>query len=62
MRRLTKEQKKSLDGVIKYASYGQLFTWLLWDLFDRKKSDKLIECIELGMSWQSAYKMALKSC
>jgi len=58
MRKLTSEQKQMMDRAIKFAPARQIFTWMWWEIFCRKKSDKLIKCIEVGMHWQAAFIIA----
>jgi hypothetical protein len=58
MRKLTQEQKQMIDRAIKFAPAEEVFTWMWWEVFNHRKSDKLIKCIEVGMSWFAAYTIA----
>ena len=58
MRKLTLEQKQMMDRAIKFAPTRQVFMWVWWDIFCHRKSDKLIKCVEDGMTWLAAYTIA----
>jgi len=56
--KLTPELRALLDNVTKTATAKELFIAASWDIFNRKKSNKLIECLKAGMNWMSAYRAA----
>ena len=64
MKKLTKEQiimmdrAIKIDRAIKCAPTRQLFMWRLWEIFCPRKADKLIKCVEVGMTWDAAYTIA----
>ncbi len=58
MRKLTPEQKQMVDRAIKSAPARQIFMWGLWEIFCHRKADKLIKCVEVGMTWFAAYTIA----
>ena len=64
MKKFTQEQIKimdraiKIDRVIKCAPVRQLFMWWWWDIFCKRKADKLIKCLEVGMTWFAAYTIA----
>ena len=58
MRKITQEQKQMIGRAIKFAPARQIFMWLWWEIFYRRKSDKLIKCVETGMTWFAAYTIA----
>ena len=58
MRKLTQEQKQMMDRAIKFAPIRQRFMWVWWEIFCHRKSDKLIKCVEVGMTWFTAYTIA----
>lgn len=59
--KLTVEERKVLDGVVKDAPLRELFVWALWALFRKRKSNILIKNILRGMHWYAAFKIAKKS-
>jgi len=64
MKKFTQEQIKMMDRAIKIdraikcAPTRQLFMWCLWDIFCKRKADKLIKCLDVGMTWDAAYTIA----
>lgn len=64
MKKLTKEQIIMMDRAmmvrraISLAPARQVFMWRLWDIFCKRKADKLIKCLEVGMTWDAAYTIA----
>jgi hypothetical protein len=58
MRKLTKEQKQMMDRAIKFAPARQIFMLVWWEIFCHRKADKLIKCVEVGMTWFAAYTIA----
>lgn len=64
MKELTQEQIQMMyrsimiDRAIKLAPARQVFMWWLWDIFCKRKADKLIKCLEVGMTWFAAYTIA----
>lgn len=53
--RKTQEQKQMMDRAIKFAPARQIFMWVWWEIFCQRKADKLIKCVEVGMTWFAAY-------
>ena len=58
MRKLTQEQKQMMDRAIKFAPARQIFMLVWWEIFCHRKADKLIKCVEVGMTWFAAYTIA----
>ena len=64
MKKFTQEQIKIMDRVIKIdkaikcAPARQLFMWWWWDIFCKRKANKLIKCLDVGMTWFAAYTIA----
>lgn len=64
MKKLTQEQIKIIDRAIKInraielAPARQAFMWWWWNIFCKRKADKLIKCLEVGMTWDAAYTIA----
>lgn len=58
MRKLNLDQKQMMDRAIKSAPIIQIFMWVWWEIFCHRKSDKLIKCVETGMTWSAAYTIA----
>jgi hypothetical protein len=64
MKKFTQEQIKMMDRAIKIdraikcAPPRQLLMWCWWDMFCKRKADKLIKCLEVGMTWYAAYTIA----
>ena len=58
MGKLTQEQKQMMDRAIKSAPARQIFMWLWWEIFCHRKANKLIKCVEVGMTWSVAYRIA----
>lgn len=52
------EQKKMMDRAIKYATFKQMVIWAWWSIFCRRKSEKLIKCVECGMTWEASFLIA----
>ena len=55
MKKLSFKQEQMMRKAIEFAPLNQIFVWLFWDIFNKRKSEKLISCIENGMSWTAAY-------
>ena len=49
-----------LLNVLKFASIGEIIRFISWDIFKPKKVKKLIEGIQIGKNWRSAYNEAKK--
>lgn len=66
MKKFTQEQIQMMyrammvRRAISLAPARQVFMWRLWDIFCKRKADKLIKCLELGMTWDAAYIIAKK--
>lgn len=58
MRKLTQKQKQMMGRAIEFAPARQIFMWVWWEIFCPRKSDKLIKCVEAGMTWSAAYTIA----
>ena len=58
MKKFTQEQIKMMDRAIKCAPVRQLLMWWWWDIFCKRKADKLMKCLEVGMTWFAAYTIA----
>lgn len=58
MKKLNPDQKKMMDRAIQFAPTRQKFMFLLWRFFNHRRSDKLIKCISVGMTWEASYIIA----
>lgn len=47
-----------MDRAIKYATFKQMVIWAWWSIFCPRKSDKLIKCVEYGMTWEASFLIA----
>ena len=56
--KLTLELEKKFDEALKSAPFVESLVFLFWGCFCTRKSNTLIECIDEGMSWKSAYLIA----
>lgn len=55
---LNSEQKKMMDRAIKYATFKQMVIWAWWSIFCPRKSEKLIKCVEYGITWEASFLIA----
>jgi len=58
--KLTPEDTKALDGVVKFAPKRQMLNIILWDIFKPKKMEAFMQGIRNGMSWKFAYERGKK--
>lgn len=56
--KLNYEQKRMMDRAIKYASLKEIIIWVWWSIFYPHKSEKLIKCVEYGLTWQASFLIA----
>jgi hypothetical protein len=58
--KLSPDDVKALDGVIKYARKREMFQCIIWCIFSQKKIEALVNGVKDGMSWRFAYERAKK--